>query len=932
MLLPLLAATTLLLRSTQAIFADEAWNVDYHHPLLGLPKEETTLFHRPNPASKASLIYALSEERVLGAVNPRDGSIVWRQLLAIHAGSSNSSFLRAGQGQDVVVSGVGHEVSAWSAADGRLAWNRHFDGLLEDLEIVELADSSVKPGVKDTIVLTSGEHSAIHRLDGSSGDLKWRHSIESGDVPYQLSASATDIFAILLHKTILGNVKIKVLTLDPVTGRKTDEYTLSSDSELASADTIVAVGANSASPIIAWTDAAYTVLKVNIIGTKSVASFAIDKHNDHTVNRVRLHAPYHTSAVAHFLVQFDTGVSHWADVYHIDLKRNKVEKAYSLPKVSGQGSISTSNLDANVYFTRVTTGEVVTVSSDSHGVLGRWTLSDLSVGAVAGEVVTPVHSISEVSTKGGDVSAVRSAILLSTGDWVLVRGGIPVWQRPEALASTISATFATTAEVEAFAHELEIEAHSNFISAYLHRVARHLQDLQRLPEVLSNLPQKLKNGVFGTTADTSVGGDVFGFHQIIACATKNGRVVALDAAAANKILWSKDVAQLKSGETWSPQIETAANGVLFITVGASPPLIALNASTGATVADPALVATDAPDGASITFSLQTNGDIAAFKPSVSAAQALWHFIPSQGEHVVSLVPRPVNDPVASIGKVLGDRRVLYKYLSPNIVLLVTVNKAAHSATFYILDTVTGSTLHANVQQDVDLQEPIAAIITENWYAYSYTAEAADDTPKGHHLVVGELFESFVPNDRGPLSERTNSSSLQQPPEPFVLSKSYQIPEAISKLAITRTRQGITTRQLLAVLADSASVVGIPYQVLDPRRPVGRDPTKDEQMEGLVRYIPTIEFDPKWHLNHKRDIIGIQDVVTSPALVESTSLVFAYGLDLFGTRLTPSSSFDVLGKDFNKFQMLATVAGLAIVTFVVAPLVTRKQVNQRWQFA
>ena len=89
----------------------------------------------------------------------------------------------------------------------------------------------------------------------------------------------------------------------------------------------------------------------------------------------------------------------------------------------------------------------------------------------------------------------------------------------------------------------------------------------------------------------------------------------------------------------------------------------------------------------------------------------------------------------------------------------------------------------------------------------------------------------------------------------------------------------------------------------------------------MRYNPVIEFDPKWHLNHAREVIGIKDVITSPALLESTSLVFAYGLDVFGTRLSPSFNFDMLGKDFNKFQMLATVAALAVVTFVVTPLVS-----------
>ena len=75
MRLPLLGVVLLLLRSTIAVFADEAWTVDYHHALLGEPREETTFFHQPNPISRASLIYSLSEEGVLGAINPRDGRI-----------------------------------------------------------------------------------------------------------------------------------------------------------------------------------------------------------------------------------------------------------------------------------------------------------------------------------------------------------------------------------------------------------------------------------------------------------------------------------------------------------------------------------------------------------------------------------------------------------------------------------------------------------------------------------------------------------------------------------------------------------------------------------------------------------------------------------------------------------------------------------------
>ena len=95
-------------------------------------------------------------------------------------------------------------------------------------------------------------------------------------------------------------------------------------------------------------------------------------------------------------------------------------------------------------------------------------------------------------------------------------------------------------------------------------------------------------------------------------------------------------------------------------------------------------------------------------------------------------------------------------------------------------------------------------------------------------MVGEMFESLVPNDRGPLDAASNFSSMQAESQPFILVQTYQIPESISKMAVTQTRQGITSRQLLTVLSDSQGIVGIPYAVLDPRRPAHRDPTKDDR--------------------------------------------------------------------------------------------------------
>jgi hypothetical protein len=65
---------------------------------------------------------------------------------------------------------------------------------------------------------------------------------------------------------------------------------------------------------------------------------------------------------------------------------------------------------------------------------------------------------------------------------------------------------------------------------------------------------------------------------------------------------------------------------------------------------------------------------------------------------------------------------------------------------------------------------------------------------------------------------------------------------------------------------------------------------------------------------------VQRIITSPAIVESTSLVFAFGIDVFGTRVAPSFLFDILGKGFNKVSLIGTVLALTVGVVALGPVV------------
>lgn len=64
------------------------------------------------------------------------------------------------------------------------------------------------------------------------------------------------------------------------------------------------------------------------------------------------------------------------------------------------------------------------------------------------------------------------------------------------------------------------------------------------------------------------------------------------------------------------------------------------------------------------------------------------------------------------------------------------------------------------------------------------------------------------------------------------------------------------------------------------------------------------------------------MLARPTLLESTVLVFAFGNgDVFGTRVTPSQAFDVLGKGFSKIQLSLTVVALGVGVLVLSPMVS-----------
>ena len=942
-----------------AVFKDEVGDVDFHYSLFGVPQPETTFFHRPRKDDKASLLYTFGDVGVFGAVNPSNGDVVWRHQVSTNT-TDGVGHLRAPEDEEWLAAGHGQSVHAWSALTGRNVWHADFKGEVKDVEVMELTETARK----DVLALFDEDGvTVVRRLHGTLGTVVWEFRDHNKDIPLQLSTDIANIYVISLHGSP-SSYSLKVTSLDTATGSRTNDWTVGTKGGVHGPRDVMFVGANSASPLLAWSDSTLSKLNIHVLGAKGTQEIALAPD----ATGVSVHAPHKTQSQPHFLVHIKSDSGNRAEVYHTNLKNGQISKAYELPHLKADSAFSVSSEGANVYFTRVVEDEVSVTSSDSPAILARWVLSKDGVSK-------PVHAVSEVIKKpGGEEFAVRSAAVTAGEDWVLVRNGEKDWTRPEGLSGAVAAVWAEIPEDANLAKVLEQEAHTNPISAYVHRVNRHIQDLQHLPAWFLSIPGRLTDSIFGAGAirkDSSLRRDLFGFNKLLVVVTRRGRFYGLNTGNGGEIVWSNLIFPQAFGESFEVEGILAKDGAsgLVSVVGSRGQIADVNTATGEIVkgigASSPVASTVVLENSSGSWLLAVGRDGNPIEPLTAetapqdtlvvrknhnilkgfrfiaegetvSQQEVWQLQIMPNQRIVEIATRAAHDPVASIGRVLGDRRVNYKYLNTNTIVVALADDTASTLAIQLIDTVSGQILASQLVQGVDTGKSVSCAIAENWHVCSFFGQynlndGTDRLVKGYQILSSDLYESPNPNDRGPLADAEKYSSLHPvdtptgPPLPWVVSQTFVISQPLRKIAVSQTRQGIANRQIIAYMPESHSILGLPRMAVDPRRPVGRDPAAAEvEAEGLTKYSAQLEFDPRTVISHERDVIGIEGILATPAVVESTSLVVAYGVDVFGTRVAPSGVFDILGKGFNKSTMILTVVALFGGVFFLSPMVSLVQ--------
>lgn len=74
---------------------------------------------------------------------------------------------------------------------------------------------------------------------------------------------------------------------------------------------------------------------------------------------------------------------------------------------------------------------------------------------------------------------------------------------------------------------------------------------------------------------------------------------------------------------------------------------------------------------------------------------------------------------------------------------------------------------------------------------------------------------------------------------------------------------------------------------------------------------------------------VNRVLTEPTGLESTSLVLALGLDLFGARVAPSKTYDMLDPNFNYALLVLVLAAMAAAVAVANRFAANKRLHEQW---
>ncbi|VDM65110.1 unnamed protein product [Strongylus vulgaris] len=301
------------------------------------------------------------------------------------------------------------------------------------------------------------------------------------------------------------------------------------------------------------------------------------------------------------------------------------------------------------------------------------------------------------------------------------------------------------------------------------------------------------------------------------------------------------------------------------------------------------------------------------KELINTWSADLHLAPS--EHIIIVKGKPRHQKVHSQGRVLIDRNVQYKYANPNLVAIAALDAVHQHLLLFLIDVVSGQMVHS--ARLPKATAPVHLVHCEHWIAYSYWSE------KGRRTEIG-ILELYEGSEQTYKDRFDSLTPTKQPPE--IISQSFIYAQGIQAMGVSETEKGLTTRSLLLALP-LGGIHEVTRKLLDATRPL--ELTQEMREEMMIPYMPEIPVATEDMVNYNQTVHGVRGIKTAASGLESTSLMLAYGKDVFFTRLTPSGTFDILKDDFDHVLISAVLFGLIAGSIISKKLARNNALSAAW---
>ncbi|CAI8599817.1 unnamed protein product [Vicia faba] len=870
-----------------SIYEDQVGLMDWHQQYIG--KVKHAVFHTQKTGRKRVLVS--TEENVVASLDLRHGEIFWRHVLGTNDVVDG---IDIALGKYVItLSSGGSILRAWNLPDGQMVWESSLQGSKESKSILNIP-KNLKAD-KDDLVLVYGK-GYLHAISGIDGEILWRKDFAGESIEVNHIIQSPEVIYVA---GFVGSSKFYVYELNAKNGEllKNNHITLpfgTSGESLSVPDLVKDLSGQAV-----------------ILPSRLPGLFAL-KINSHVL----------------FIKVTAEG-----ELVLVD----KIDNAAAF-----SNALSISENQHVFAFVQYEDNKIHLSVKDVNDWNGDLLKEDLVVDYQRGNI-EKIFINNYVRTDRSH--GFRALMVMEDHSLLLVQQGEIVWSREDGLASVVDVT---TSELPVEKDGVSVAKVEQNLFEWLKGHVLKLKGTLMIASPEDKVAiQKLR---LRSSEKSKMTRDHNGFRKLLIVLTRAGKVFALH-----------------TGDGHVPHHHALDENPSILVIGRCAPSLSaptvlsfLDAYTGKELNSLSLAHTVArviplPYTDSTEQRLHLIIDInkhAYLYPRTPEAieilkldeycfvsRDLWSIVfPSESEKIIATVTRKSNEVVHTQAKVMTDHDVLYKYISKNILFVAnaapkasgeigTATPEEASLVIYIIDTVTGRILHRMTHHGC--QGPVHAVFSENWVVYHYFNLRAHR----HEMSVIEVYDQSRADNKDIWKFVLGKHNLTSPissyyrPEISAKSQSYFFTHSVKAIEVTSTAKGITSKQLLiGTIGDQ--VLALDKRFLDPRRTL--NPSQAEKEEGIIPLTDSLPIISQSYITHSLKVGGLRGILTVPAKLESTSLVFAYGVDLFFTQIAPSRTYDSLTEDFSYALLLLTIVALVAALFVTWILSERKDLQEKWR--